>query len=139
MATMISAGQMRMIRVLASRNGMDDDLLHEFIYAQARVKSLRSLTMAQAISVIDKLNGKGGKSGMMTHKQEAYIKALAKKLGWVTEEKEADMERIAGFVRERFQVDNMSWLTSGKASKVIEALKSMSEREKKHESIQERN
>lgn len=135
MATMASSGQLRMIRALASRNGLDDDLLHEYIYAQAGVKSLRSLTMAQAISVIDKLNGKGGKTGMMTYKQESYIKALAKKLGWVTPENEADMERLTGFVKERFGVSSMRWLTSVRASKVIEALKAMLERKVKNETI----
>lgn len=139
MAILISYSQLKMIHKLAKEQGMDNDLLHEYVYAQTKARSLRQLTKAQAITLIDKLSGKGGGQGMMTYKQGAYIQALARQLGWIDQTGATDQDRLGGFIRERFKADSIKWLTASTASKVIEALKAMKEREDKANDIQKRN
>jgi hypothetical protein len=53
---------------------------------------------------------------------------MAKDIGMVDEYGKLDENRLLGFIREKFQVERFEWLTSSKASQVIEALKAMNKR-----------
>jgi hypothetical protein len=65
---------------------------------------------------------------MRTDKQRKYIYGLMKNLGWVTEDGEPDLDSLAGFVRERFHVERLEWVTVKTASDIIEGLKAIKAR-----------
>lgn len=130
MAAMITPLQRSKIFALCNETGIDNDLLHELIYAEAGCTSIRQLTMAQAQMVIDRLEGKMSPKGMATPKQRRFIESLTRELGWMTADRKADMERLEGFLKARFKVSSYKWLTVKKAGQVIEALKEMKTRAK---------
>lgn len=125
----ISAAQLRKIHVLSKERGLDDDLLHACVYSITRRSSLKDLNIAEAVKVIDTLEGKSKTAdGMMTDKQRKFINGLLKEIGWVDEAGRADERRLLLFAREKFKVDRIEWLDVKKASQIIEALKAMKER-----------
>ena len=130
MAALITAMQRSKIFAEAKELGIDNDLLHELIFAETGCRSMRMLTMVQAAKVIDRLEGKSTPKGIATPKQKRFIESLMKQLGWKLDDGTPDMTRLEGFLRARFKVDSYKWLTVGKASQVIEALKEMKERNK---------
>lgn len=128
MAAMITPGQRSKIFAICKELGIDDDLLHELVYAETGCTSLRQLTMVRAMNVIDRLEGKNTPKGMATPKQKRFMEALARENGWALEDGSVDMDRLLGFIKARFKVESYQWLTSRKASQVIEALKDMKDR-----------
>lgn len=126
-----SAAQIRKIYVLARERAMDDDLLHLHIFQVVHKKSIRDLTVMEAVWVIDSLEGKKTepKQTGATAKQMHYIRGLLQELGWVKESGEADMDRLDGLLRARYKVDHHKWLTKETASQVIEGLKAMLKRQ----------
>lgn len=131
----ISAAQQRKIHVTARELGMDDDLLHECVSMLTGRESLKELSMAEAIKVIDALEGKKGyESGdRASYRQNAYIKILMKKLGWVDENGEPDKKRLDGFVRKQYGIDDSRWMTRKVACRVIEGLKALESRQEKQQ------
>ena len=127
----ITPAQIRKINIVATQNGMDDELIHCHMAALVGKSSLKELTIHEAIVLIDSLEGKKScpARDAATPKQLHYIKGLAKDLGWVTEDGAIDMERVNGMCRQCAKVDNMKWLTKSGASNVIEALKAMLDRQ----------
>lgn len=134
-----TAAQLRKIHALAGERGMDDDLLHEYVYAQVQVKSLKELTVSQAITVIDVLEGSRSPKGWITGKQSKYIEALAVQIGWVTGSGTVDMDRLNGFLKKQVDREGLRKLSSREASEIIEALKGMKARKEKKEHVQEGN
>lgn len=134
MEKVISAGQMRKIYALARERGMDSDLLHAHIQALTEKESMKELTMSEGIRIIESLEGKPLElKGQVkaSYKQMQYIYGLMKQLGWVTDSGEPDTERLDRFLqspRAGINLGSYKWLTKEKASRLIEALKSMSER-----------
>lgn len=125
----ITPAQKRKIWVLARQNGMDDELLHLYVSQLTKKSSIRSLTIMEAVSVIDALEGKNRKEiNHMSMKQEYYMKALAQEVGMVQADGLLDEKRLNGFCRSRYGVGSYSWLTRAQASRVIEGLKAMAER-----------
>lgn len=128
--TRITPAQNRKIHVLAKNNGIDEELLHLYVSQLTKKDSIRNLTIMEAVTVIDALEGrqKSESGNHMTKKQEHYLKALAKENGMIDETGELDEKRLDGFCRARYNVMRYSWLTRQQASKVIEGLKAMVER-----------
>lgn len=125
----ITQAQLRKIYALSRERGIDSETLHAHVNALTKKASLKSLTIAEAVKVIDSLEGKAATTpGMMTAAQERYIMGMMKDMGWTDENGLPDMNRLQGFVRERFKVEHVKWLTSSKASQVIEAFKAMKAR-----------
>ena len=120
----ITQAQNRKIHMLAKEYGMDE--------AETRKDSIKKLTIMEAVKIIDRLEGRAqsydAKHEHMTYRQEAYIKGLAKDMGWV-DEGNADTKRISGFVSKFYGIDNYKWLTKSMAGKVIEGLKKMAEKQ----------
>lgn len=129
----ITQAQLRKIHVTASGLGMDDDLLHEYIFLLTEKESLKELSVMEAVRVIDGLEGKKNYAAgdRISCRQESFLFVLVSKLGWVDEEGNPDKKRLNGFVRKQYGIDDYRWLTRGTAGKVIEALKALSERQKK--------
>ncbi|MGN1144893.1 MAG: phage protein GemA/Gp16 family protein [Acetatifactor sp.] len=130
MAQLITNAQKAKIFAVCNELGIDNDLLHELIFAVTGCHSLRNLTMAQGIMIIDRLEGKSAPAGMATYRQKCFIEALAKEIGWTEENGTVSMVRLEGFLKARFAVNSYKWLTVKKASEVIEALKDMKSRQK---------
>lgn len=133
----ITPAQKRKIWILAKENGMDDELLHLYVSQLTGKDSIKDLKITEAIKVIDALEGKrtGQPADHMTKKQENYLISLAKETGMVTQTGELDEKRLDGFCRSRYKVMRYAWLTRSQASRVIEGLKAMIERQGGMESV----
>lgn len=130
----ITVNQIKKIHVLAKEHGMDDELLHAYIQTLTKKESLKLLTVSEGIKVIDALEGKAEEPTGQTkasRKQMQYIFGLMKKLGWVTDGGEPDTARLDRFLQSPkagINLGSYKWLDRAKAGRLIEALKSMSER-----------
>lgn len=133
----ITGAQIKKIYALARERGMDADLLHAHLETLVKKSSLKDLTVSEGIQLIDSLEGKPGFSkgeDKASWKQMQYIYVLMKKIGWVNPDGTPDICRLDRFLqspRAGINLGSYQWLTRSKASKLIEALKSMSEREEK--------
>lgn len=130
MAAMTKAQRAKIFAVCREQ-AIDNDLLHELVYAETGCGSLKELSSLQAIQVIDRLEGQSTPKGMATASQKRYLEALLREIGWTTPEGGADLSRLEAFVKSRYKVDSLKWLTSRTAGKAIEALKDMKARMKK--------
>ena len=134
--TMATAAQKRKIWMLASQTGMDEELLHSYIFALVHKDSIRKLNIREAVRIIDGLSGKDVRSlepqrEGMSYKQERYIRHLAGELGWVTEDGALDEKRLDAFCRAQYSTLYFRNLTRSKACKCIEAMKEMIRRQQK--------
>lgn len=126
--------QIRKIYSVAKELGIDNELLHTMTLNTTGVKSIALLTNIQAITLIDELEYKKTgikkktvyRSNRATDDQIYKIKALESNLGW-----EDNPKRLKGFMKKYSRVDEIKWLTFEAASKLIEALKKVQERERK--------
>lgn len=130
----ITMAQKRKIFAVANEHGIDNDLLHELVLNETKREHISELTFYEAIQVIDRIEGKKQSARPdrehMTYKQEAFIKGLAKDMGWIISGK-VDEKRINGFVSKFYGIDNYKWLTRTMATKVIEGLKSLKDKQVK--------
>lgn len=126
----VTPAQIRKIWLLAQENAMDSDLLHLYVLRITKKESLKELTIVEAAKVIDAMEGRArpDQADHLTERQKFYLTALATELGMVDENGQLDERRLDGFCRSRYNVLRYTWLTRSQASKVIEGLKSMLER-----------
>lgn len=127
----ITLSQLKKIYVLAKERGMDAELLHAHVWNLSKKESIKTLTLSEAIKVIDSLEGvASSKPGIAkpSVRQMNYIYGLMKKMGWVNQDGTPDADRLDGFLQNRFQIGSHKWLDKNIASKLIEAFKEMSER-----------
>lgn len=128
----ISTGQIRKIYATASELGIDNDMLHTYVFNATGSEHISTLTVREAAKVIDGLEAhkiqKDGNviKGRANDRQQKYILDLSKKLGWGNEP-----WRLKGFLRKYAGVEELSWLTPKQASNIIEGLKKILEKEKK--------
>ncbi|PYS69309.1 MAG: hypothetical protein DMF69_17400 [Acidobacteria bacterium] len=139
-----TTGQVRAIFGEARRCGLDNELLHELVADVIRgssptvmegAVSIKSLTFAQAEAVIQKLKGKSfvplrtlqyrrQSAGIKQVVQEGQLKLIAdlasQREGWTA-------ETLVNFCKR--QCGHHPLRTTEDANKVIEALKSMNQRE----------
>lgn len=127
----LSVAQIRKIYATASELGIDNDMLHTYVFNATGSQSISVLTVKEAAKVIDGLeahriekNG-GNVRGMANERQQRYILDLAKKLGWKDEP-----WRLKGFIRKYAGVEEVKWLSSKQASNIIEGLKKIIDKEK---------
>lgn len=138
---MITGEQIKLIWVLARQLGLDSDELHEVVAGITGKHSIKTLSVVEGKDVIEALARAGGKVTkkrkprrdlplnvveIVTPKQMRFIKYLEKKLGW-----NDNPERLKGFIKRTIKKEVVR--TKQEASKVIEGLKSMAEREPKKE------
>lgn len=130
-AKKITQGQMKKIHALAKEIGMDDDLLHEYVYMLTEKDSLKELTLNDAARVIDGMTGKKGyaQGDRISYRQEQFIFLLMKKMGWTDSDGNADLKRLNGFIKKQYGIEDYRWTTRAIASKVIEAFKEFTGRE----------
>lgn len=124
----ITRDQLRMLYALAKTQGMDSDTLHARAEAVTGSEHLSQLTKLQAARVIDSLMGKkpaqsypARAATRITQGQVDVIFGLARKMGWLDE----GYDRIKGFVRSRYGVEVIDWMTPEQGRQCIEALKAM--------------
>lgn len=130
-AKKITPGQMKKIHALAKEIGMDDDLLHGYVRMLTEKESLKELSLNDAARVIDGMTGKKGyaQGDRISYRQEAFIFALMKKMGWTDSKGNPDKKRLNGFIKKQYGIEDYRWTTRGIASKVIEAFKELAARE----------
>lgn len=125
----ISDGQVRMIYGLARKAGIDNELLHEMVRTQTGgCEHIKHLTSRQGIMIIERLQKATGDipaeqpvpSNRSTLSQRRLMHTLAAEMGWGE-----DGVRLRAFLEARFGVSDVAYLTAGKASAVIEAMKAM--------------
>lgn len=127
----VTPAQIRKLHVLSRERGMDADLLHEYIGMLTGKESIRELSCADAIRVIDMLEGKQDSKGKQMHassRQMAYIMGLARELGWVDGNGKVDAERLDGMCKKLAGIHSHKWLDKRQASDLIEALKNMGQK-----------
>ncbi len=128
-AKMITAAQLRNIYGIGRRNDLDDDWIHYCARTLFDKESLKELTCREAAQMIDSMRRITGEAmepirGRASEAQRKYILGLAGKLGMLE-----DPKRLRRFLRARFGVDDVAFLTPQNAGKVIEGLKAMIKRE----------
>lgn len=126
-----SVAQLRAIYGMAHKTGLDDGDLHALVHGLTGCESLAELTGYNAGRVIDrlkellgqetgqKMRGSAGPA-RATGGQQRKILAQVRAMGWAEEP-----ERLRGWLRKRYQVENVRFLTPQQAGMCIDALKSM--------------
>lgn len=122
----IEPKQIRIIWARAREYGLNDDAVHDLIYALCQKESMKELTYVEAAKVIAGIEGKklqkrtdeGGRPETVALRRKIY--RLTDELGWNN-----DNERINGFVKRMFKIDRLEWLDEWQCHKLIEILKNM--------------
>lgn len=125
---------------------MTDEELHLLVSAHTgkdSIKALNKRELGTMVSVLQNMKDSSSKGtrnrqrqtgNVGTENQRKKIYKLTEELGW---DKKA---RVNGLCKKMFKVSSVEWLNYQQCSKLIEALKSMVEREKeKHERSEESN
>lgn len=105
----------------------DVRVIAERITGEPRLSCLSKL---DACLIIDAMNENSGNSssrsqGRISKAQRWRIEQICIELGWNDEP-----ERLRGFVKKYYKVDHLDWLTTQRASALIESLKKVSEKRK---------
>lgn len=128
--------QLRRIYGLAKERGLDDEMLHSYVFNLTGKESLKDITVTEAIRVIDALAPSGGSvAGGITVKQQKYMLALARELGWVDESGDADVKKLDEFALKNYKKYAVKWLTTKEAGKMIEGMKAILKKDKKKKGI----
>lgn len=125
-----SGAQKAKINILAQQLGMDYELLHEYLFNLTGKRSIRELSIMEAVRVIDALSGREERCEYparehLSRKQKKYMEDLAIRLGMKEEDGSLNEKRLSGFCREMCHVESYTWLSRSQACKVIEGLKAM--------------
>jgi hypothetical protein len=129
----ISGAQRSAIFALARVAGLSDDALHDNVRWVTGSESIAALTSLQAGKVIEalkRMTGQDAPVGMMTDGQRQKMYNICRELGWVKEVGELDVKRLEGFVKSRFGIAKLNWVTVDMATKVINGLNAMLKRER---------
>lgn len=124
----IIPAQNRKIYMLAREKGIDNDTLHAHLYNITKKESIKDLTIAEAVMVIDSLSG--NEKGRITNRQFSYIMKLAKELKWVAENGKVDNDALRSFIKKQVDVPAEQWLTQKQASVVIDGMKAILKKDK---------
>ncbi len=134
----IKPGQIKKIKVLARQVfGGDDAAYREMLWGQAKVKSCKALKGPAIDLVIRHLERCAGGDARTTRDARAtgrtmsqieFIRFLWDRVSYAPPG-EAREKALRQFLKRRFQVAAVEWLTPAVASKVIEALKEMRQRQ----------
>lgn len=143
----ITLPQIRHIYGSARELGIDDEVLHSLVYSVTGKEHIKSLTMSEAISVIDRLKGDNAAAAHKpkSHKKvqedkpragmasTAQIKKVYRLMYELQSLDEVNMpsatinKRLRGVLKKYNKIDDVRFLTAKEAWKVIEELKNMVE------------
>jgi phage gp16-like protein len=131
----ISPAQIKKIKVMQRKLGLDDDAYREMLWGVAREKSCKDLKGPKIQLVMKHMERCLGIEGK-TSKPRPQVREIRRLWGrvsrvaqeWGPESRQAH-EALNKFLWRRFQAAAPEWLTAPQASNVIEALKAMGRRE----------
>lgn len=115
---------LKKLYAVSKEYGIDNDLLHDMVFSEFNIDSLKKLSDSQGLAVIERISGKkqyyknGSAKGMASESQKKYILDMADRLGWGD-----NVQRLSGFLKKYAGVESVEWLTIKGASKVIEGMK----------------
>lgn len=124
-----TSAQLRKIHVLAGERGIDNDTLHTHVFNITKKKSLKELSITDAVKVIDSIQG--NEDGRITWKQKRFIFSLARQLRWLDENGSVDIKVLRSFIKRQTGMPTEEWLTQEQASDVIEAMKAILKKDEK--------
>lgn len=132
-AKKITQGQMKKIHALMKEIGMDNDLLHEYVYMLTEKDSLKELSLNDAARVIDGMMGKKGyaQGDRISYRQQQFIFTLMRKMGWTDSDGNPDKKRLNRFIKKQYGIEDYRWTTRAIANRVIESFKEMSSKKEK--------
>ena len=137
---MATSSQIRKIHTLKNFIGLDDDLYREMLMTFG-VQSSKNLTDTEAGIFIEVLEAKAEKfenwvkrpkkyadlyrdENMATQAQLRYIEGLWKEVAYFDDE-DFNKKSLRKFLKSKFKIDDIMFLTKGKATKVIQGIKGM--------------
>lgn len=132
MSDKLTGGQLRMIWMTAKDKGLDEDTLRALVNRETGSTSISKLTKAQAAQVInamaeDSVRSKrrhanlDGRPNMATGAQARKIEAM-----WAERSRADDKAAsLREFLRHKFTVEDLRFLSRRRASDVIHALEKM--------------
>ena len=137
---MVTSSQIRKIHTLKNFIGLDDDLYREMLMTFG-VQSSKNLTDTEAGIFIEVLEAKAEKFGnwvkrpkkyadlyrdenMATQAQLRYIEGLWKEVAYFDDE-DFNKKSLRKFLKSKFKIDDIMFLTKAKATKVIQGIKGM--------------
>lgn len=127
---MIDNKQKKAIWTAAKEKGLSKDDVYSVILNTAKKEHMTELTYVEAAKVLDKINNKNNRNysgpGKITSNQMNMINDLVNKLGW-------NEERLNGFIKSKYKLEVINWLSMKQASNCIEALKNMIKRKDNEE------
>ena len=122
---MIDNRQKKAIWTAAKEKGLSKEDLYSVILYISNKDHMTDLTYVEAAKVLDKINNRNSRNysgpGKITNNQINMINDLVNKLGW-------NEQRLNGFVKTKYKVEVIKWLSMKQASNCIEALKNMIKR-----------
>lgn len=139
-AAMITTAQIKKIWAEAKTAGLTDQALHKTFIEVFNKLSMKQLTKAEAAEVIDGLRMANGSAqmlalyrpGMMTERQQRYIEGMQRDLGWGNEQLNRMVKRVC-------KMDHFRFVNQSGASKLIEAMKNMLQKQRAISKEEERN
>ena len=137
---MATTSQIRKIHTLKNFIGLDDDLYREMLMTFG-VQSSKNLTDTEAGIFIEVLEAKAEKfedwvkrpkkyadlyrdENMATQAQLRYIEGLWKEVAYFDDE-DFNKKSLRKFLKSKFKIDDIMFLTKAKATKVIQGIKGM--------------
>lgn len=137
---MVTSSQIRKIHTLKNIIGLDDDLYREMLMTFG-VQSSKNLTDTEAGIFIEVLEAKAEKfedwvkrpkkyadlyrdENMATQAQLRYIEGLWKEVAYFDDE-DFNKKSLRKFLKSKFKIDDIMFLTKAKATKVIQGIKGM--------------
>ena len=137
---MVTSSQIRKIHTLKNFIGLDDDLYREMLMTFG-VQSSKNLTDTEAGIFIEVLEAKAEKfenwvkrpkkyadlyrdENMATQAQLRYIEGLWKEVAYFDDEI-FNKKSLRKFLKSKFKIDDIMFLTKAKATKVIQGIKGM--------------
>lgn len=119
---------------LAKDLGMSPEDTKEMAYSLIGKDSLKKFTQKEINEVCYELmirkDQQKQRPGRMTDYQLYRVRELERLLGW-----DENPIRLANFIKKQYGMASIMWMTVAQGAKLIEALKSMYERESKREAV----
>lgn len=116
------------IWAISGNIGMSKEGVYNVILCETGKKRMGECSNEQLERVIKALRYKGyigeARRGKATAGQINYIRSLESQIEW-----KGQPERLRGFIKKYYKVEDITWLTVKQASNLIECLKEMKERE----------
>lgn len=123
----ISKQKIKKLWVTARNLGVDEESLRDLVESITGSRSISKMSEKHANNVIDALKGKY-RPGFASSREVWKIYELAKELGW------DEPQRLRGFLKKNYNVEDPRWLTSEMSWRCIEGLKVLLRKQKQQAS-----